>query len=119
MRERRQFLRKNMPQPEIILWSKIRRKQIKGYRFRRQYSVGSYVLDFYCPELQLAIEIDGESHDRADVVEYDRERQEEISQLGITFLRFTNVDIMKNLESVLRKIKEATESQKTNRVSVK
>ena len=115
MKERRQFLRKNMPQPEIILWSKIRRKQIADYRFRRQYSVGSYILDFYCPELKLAIEVDGESHIRTDVKEYDAQREEQIKQLGLTLLRFTNEDVTKNPNGVLQKIKETTESLRTNR----
>jgi very-short-patch-repair endonuclease len=57
-----QLLRKNMTNAEALVWSKIRDKQIEGSKFRRQYSVGQFVIDFYCTELKLAIEIDGDSH---------------------------------------------------------
>jgi very-short-patch-repair endonuclease len=59
---KRRMLRGNMPQAEIILWSKLKNKGFKGYKFRRQYSVGKFVIDFYCPRLKLAIEVDGKSH---------------------------------------------------------
>lgn len=69
MKERRQMLRRNMSEAEKILWSRIRRKQIEGCRFRRQYSADAYVFDFYCPEIRLDVEVDGESHNRPDVGE--------------------------------------------------
>ncbi len=74
-----------MPQAEAILWSQLQKRQVLGFKFRRQYGVGSYVLDFYCPEVKLAIEIDGNSHLREDAVEYDGTRQAEIEKLGIRF----------------------------------
>lgn len=77
-----------MTESETALWSKIRKRQVNGYRFRRQYSVGSYVIDFYCPELHLAVEIDGPSHDSSESRECDTRRTEEISGLGITIMRF-------------------------------
>jgi very-short-patch-repair endonuclease len=109
MKKRRQVLRRNMPKAEIILWSRIRRKQIDGYRFRRQYSVGSYILDFYCPELKLAIEIDGDSHFHHSAEEYDKYREEEIQQLGVQFIRFQNTEVYKNLNGVLQTIYEKIE----------
>jgi len=112
MKERRQVLRRNMPEAEVILWSRIRQKQIEGFRFRRQYSVGSYVLDFYCPELKLAIEVDGESHFHHGIEEYDKEREEEIKGLGIQILRFENNEIYKNLYGVLQMIDEKIASIK-------
>lgn len=112
MKERRQVLRRNMPEAEVILWSRIRQKQIEGFRFRRQYSVGSYVLDFYCPELKLAIEVDGESHFHHDIEEYDKEREDEIKGLGIQILRFENNEIYKNLYGVLQMIDEKIASIK-------
>ncbi len=112
MKYRRQVFRRNMPKAENILWSRIRLKQIGSYRFRRQYSVGTYVLDFYCPELKLAIEVDGESHFHSDAEEYDKERQEEIKGLGIDFLRFQNDDVYNNLNDVLQIIYEKIESIK-------
>ena len=113
LKERRQFLRKNMPKAEVILWSRIRRKQTGGCRFRRQYSVGSYVLDFYCPELKLAIEVDGDSHYRPGADEYDKDREESIRQLGIEFLRFQNTEVYQNLNGVLQTIYEKIELMKS------
>ena len=97
-----------MPKAEIILWSKLRRKQLQDERFRRQYSIGSYVVDFYCPSLKLAIEVDGDSHTDASMY-HDQERQEFIESYGIRFLRFTNDDVCENLEWVLDEIYETIE----------
>lgn len=107
MTERRQMLRRNMTQPEIILWSKIRRKQLDGFRFRRQYSVSEYILDFYCPELKVAIEIDGENHSRTEMKEYDFEREEIIKSFGISILRFTNKEVNDHIDNVLERIRDA------------
>ncbi len=105
-KEKRRLLRKNMPPAELILWSKLRSKSLNGCKFRRQYSIGTYIVDFYCPQLKLAIEIDGESHfiDGADT--YDRNRQTIIESFGISFLRFTNRDVYERLEGVIDKILE-------------
>ena len=102
----RKELRNNMTTAEVILWSKLKGKQLKGYKFRRQYSVDGYIVDFYCPKLRMAIEIDGSSHDGKEAKEYDKERQLQIENLGISFLRFTNQDIFKNLTKVLTKISD-------------
>ena len=59
---KRKLLRNNAPLPEIMLWSRLKSKQLGGYKFRRQFSIGRYVVDFYCPILKLALEIDGDSH---------------------------------------------------------
>src|SRR6266498_2836790 len=101
MKEKRRVLRKNMPPAEFILWSKLRSKSLNGCKFRRQYSIGTYIVDFYCPQAKLAIEIDGESHfvDGADT--YDRKRQAIIESFGVNFLRFTNIDIYERLEGVI------------------
>jgi very-short-patch-repair endonuclease len=95
-----------MPPAEFILWSKLRSKSLNGCKFRRQYSIGTYIVDFYCPQLKLAIEIDGESHfiDGAD--SYDRNRQAIIESFGVNFLRFTNTDVYERLEGVIDKILE-------------
>ena len=95
-----------MPEAEIILWSKLKGKQIYGYKFRRQYSVGSYVIDFYCPKLKLAIEVDGMSHFQPGSEERDNERQKYIENYGIYFLRYINTDIYENLEGVIEQIGE-------------
>lgn len=112
LRDRRKELRHTMPDAEIIMWSRLNRRQMLGHKFRRQYSVGSYVLDFYCPELKLAIEIDGDTHFRNGADEYDKVRQEEIEQYGIKFLRFMNTEVYHNLNGVLHTIYETTEEMK-------
>ena len=99
-KQKRRQLRKNMPKAETIIWEKIKSIQIEGCKFRRQYSVAEFILDFYSPELKLAIEIDGDSHFQEGAPEYDRERQEFIESTGIRFLRFTNDDIYSNLDGV-------------------
>jgi very-short-patch-repair endonuclease len=102
--ERRRALRNNMPKSEVVLWSKIKNRQIHGERFLRQYGVDQYVLDFYCPRLKLAIEVDGDSHFMPGAEEQDKARQEYIEALGIHFLRFINVDILENIDGVCQRI---------------
>jgi len=106
VKEKRRALRKRMPPAEVILWSKLRSKGLNGCKFRRQYSIGSYIVDFYCPQIKLVIEVDGDSHfvDGAD--SYDRNRQAIIESLGISFLRFTNRDVYERLEGVINTILE-------------
>ena len=96
-----------MPEAEVILWSKLKGKQIGGFKFRRQYSVGSYIIDFYCPSKKLAIELDGEGHFVGNKLASDQERQQWIEQFDIRFLRFTNDEIRANLDGVLDRIEEA------------
>ena len=103
-KEKRRLLRKNMPKAEVIMWSKLKQKQLLVYRFRRQYSVDSYVVDFFCPELKLTVEIDGTIHFKDGVEYYDSNRQKSIEQLGIKFLRFKNAEVFKNLNGVLEVI---------------
>jgi very-short-patch-repair endonuclease len=101
---KRQQLRRNMTKAEFLLWQKLRCKQLEGVKFRRQYGVNRFVLDFYCTELKLTIEVDGESHFLLGAQEYDQERQAFIESLGIRFLRFTNDEVYGNLEGVLERI---------------
>ncbi len=101
-KENRRKLRKNMTEAEAILWSKLKSKQINGYRFCRQTSVKNFIIDFYCSKLKLAIEVDGDLHYLTEeTIRYDKRRQKEIEKLGIKFLRFTNIEIYKNLNGVL------------------
>ena len=101
----RQTLRNSATPQEIILWSKVRKSQL-GYKFRRQHSIGSYIVDFYCPTKKLAIELDGSQHKQEKNKEYDADRSKNIESLGITILRFWNNDINKNIEGVIIKIKK-------------
>ena len=103
-KEKRRSLRQNIVKAEKIIWEKIRNRQIEDCKFRRQYSVDKFVIDFYNPILKLAIEIDGESHFYDGAAEYDRERQSYIESLGIKFIRFTNNDVYHNLDGVLESI---------------
>lgn len=108
--EKRKKLRNNMTKAEIILWSKLKHSQIRDLKFRRQHSIGPFILDFYCPKLRLAIEVDGPSHFEDGAQEYDEERQKYIESCNISFLRFTNSDIYKNLDGVLLKIQSTIPS---------
>jgi very-short-patch-repair endonuclease len=104
LKTRRRELRKRMTDAETLLWSKIQRCQLNGLRFRRQASIGPYIVDFYLPSVHLAIEIDGSIHDLPEIKEYDRNRQEEIEAANVTVLRFTNEDVMFNLNGILIEI---------------
>ncbi len=98
----RRYLRNNMVQVEIILWSRLKGKALLGLKFRRQHSIGNYILDFYCPSLKLGIELDGQTHENS--FDYDNKRQVYIESLGIRILRFNNIDIYNGLELVLEEI---------------
>jgi len=103
---RRKELRNNMPEAERKLWAQLKGKSLDGFKFRRQYGVGPYVLDFYCPEVKLGIELDGDSHYTKDAMEYDSIRQAQIESMGIKIIRFTNIEIDENLTSVLEGIQK-------------
>ena len=98
-----------MPSAEVIVWSRIQKKQLLGCKFRRQFSIGPVHCRFLFEELKLAIEIDGDSHFTTDSKAKDGSRQLFIEQHGIRFLRFTNVDVYKNLNGVLQSIYEMIE----------
>jgi very-short-patch-repair endonuclease len=106
LKDRRKELRRNQTEPELILWNRLKNKQCNGYRFLRQYSVGAYILDLYCPELRLGIEIDGGQHNEPEHIKYDLERTKFLSENNIKILRFWNSEIKDNLEGVYDKILE-------------
>ncbi|MDP4000661.1 MAG: endonuclease domain-containing protein [bacterium] len=102
---RRKFLRNNMPNPEKLLWYHLMSKNLKGYKFRRQYGVGNYILDFYCPGSRLGIEIDGDSHFLNSKVKfYDKDRDQFLKSQNIKVIRFTNSEVNENINSVLGEI---------------
>ena len=92
---KRQQLRAEMPVAEKLLWKHLRHQNL-GVKFRRQVSVGKYVVDFYCPSLHLAIEVDGASHAGDATQEYDEARQRAIESLGVRFVRVANEDVYRN-----------------------
>jgi very-short-patch-repair endonuclease len=106
MKNRRRQLRSEPTECEKILWQHIRKNQISGIRFRRQVSIGGYVMDFYAPSIKLAIEIDGSIHDKQK--EYDNFRQSGIETMGIRFLRFSNDQVSNEIDKVLQEILKAT-----------
>ena len=98
---RRRKLRKNMPPAEVFLWSKIRGKQLGGFKFRRQHGIGSYIVDFYCASAKLVVELDGESHYSDDNKRvYDKRRDGYVRSLGLRVVRFTNDQVFENVEAV-------------------
>lgn len=112
MAERRQELRTAMPPSERILWQHLKNKQLEGHKFRRQYSIGVYVVDFYCPVLKLAIEVDGSTHEGEEAGIRDAERQQYIEAFGIHFLRFTNAQVQTDHHAVLTAISQAVAERK-------
>ena len=97
-------LRRNMTEAERHLWAKIRMKQLNGYQFYRQKPVGDYIIDFFCPRAKLVIEIDGSHHFVGETIEYDRIRDDYLSGLGLRVLRFSNSEVMRNIEAVVNRI---------------
>ena len=97
-REQRKTLRNNATLAEVLLWKLLKRRQTGGWKFRRQQSIGPYILDFYCPELRLGIELDGSSHDHK--YEYDEERSSFLCLQGITVIRYQNEQVYNNPQQV-------------------
>lgn len=103
-KEKRKKLRHNMTKAEKILWINLRKRQLAKYKFRRQFSVLGYIIDFYCPALKLAIEVDGDYHLWEEVEAYDEKRQKNIEYFGIKFLRFSNDQVFSNIDKVVDNI---------------
>jgi len=99
---KRKVLRNNSPFCERLLWKHLKGSQM-GYKFRRQYGFDSYVVDFYCPDKRVVVEIDGPSHD----IQLDKIRQSQIESLNIKFLRFINDQVLYEREIVLEVIKRS------------
>jgi len=97
-------LRNNSTYAEVLLWNQLKNKKLKGYDFHRQKPILNYILDFFCHELYLAIEVDGITHDTENQQVKDKARQSEIEALGITFLRFDDMDIKTQMDGVISQI---------------
>ena len=102
----RKQLRNDATQAEKMLWYKLKNNQLAGRKFRRQHSVGNYILDFYCPEERLAIELDGEHHENDMQKDYDQKRTEFLNRLKITVIRFKNTDVIFGRDPIIKKILE-------------
>ena len=102
---RRRELRKNQTKQKEILWKHIRNRKL-GFKFKRQYSMGGYVLDFYCPEIKLVIELDGSQHFAKENFSYDQDRTDFLKILGCRVLRIRNLELEQDLQKILLEIKE-------------
>lgn len=102
--QRAKILRQEATEAECVFWEAVRGRRCGGLKFRRQHAVGQFILDFWCPEHRLLVELDGGIHDRADVAAHDREREAWIRRYGVRILRFRNEEVLTNLETVLQTI---------------
>ncbi|MBA3533865.1 MAG: endonuclease domain-containing protein [Ardenticatenales bacterium] len=112
IQKRARELRQQMTGAEAKLWERLRRDGVGGLRFRRQHPFGPYIFDFFCRELNLVIEVDGNVHTDSLQKENDLERDEQCRAQGLTVLRFTNEQILNDLDHVLQTILTLSRSQK-------
>jgi very-short-patch-repair endonuclease len=103
-------LRSNMTDAEQLIWSKIRRKQIRDCHFYRQKNIGKYIVDFYCSKGKLIIEVDGGQHYEKEGIKKDRERDDYRQDLGLTVLRFSDLDVLRNIDGVVQRVYEHLKS---------
>ena len=96
-----QHLRRNMTEAENRLWSRLRRKQLKGYQFYRQKIIGKYIVDFYCPRANLVIELDGGQHYSETGKAKDKARDDVLAVMGVKVLRFSDKDVFENIGAVV------------------
>lgn len=107
--ENARYLRKVQTTAEKKLWQALRNGKVCNLKFRRQHAFDNYILDFYCHNIKLAIEVDGEVHNDAEAAAYDKARTKNLNESGITVLRFTNDEVEKRMLSVIGKIKKWVE----------
>ena len=107
LKSRRRELRNNPTPAESSLWKCLQHRKLLGQKFRRQYSIGRYVVDFFCVECSLAVELDGALHNDVMRQEYDAERGAFLQKQGVEVLRFENREVFENIEGVLERIREA------------
>jgi very-short-patch-repair endonuclease len=103
----RKELRNSLTAAEAVLWQNLKGRQLLGKKFRRQISIGRYIVDFYCPEAGLVIELDGDRHFSITMDEYEARRTKYLEEEGLRIIRFENKELYDNLEGVLETIKEA------------
>ena len=97
-------LRNESTETEIYLWLKLKGKQMYGYDFHRQKPIDNYILDFFCYDLMLGIEVDGYSHEILEVYNKDIVKEKRMNELGITILRFSDFEVLRDMENVIRAI---------------
>ena len=107
---RRRELRRNSTRAEAFLWTVLRKSQLDGKKFRRQHSIGPYIVDFYCPECRVIVELDGAVHAGLLAAERDIRRTQFLKNLGMEILRYENEQVLKNRESVIESIRAVLRS---------
>ncbi len=100
------ILRRNMTLPELILWKRLKNKKLFNIKFRRQHPINIFIVDFYCHEYKLVIEIDGEIHNSDENREYDEGRTYELERYGLKVIRFTNEQVTFKIDSVIKQIQK-------------
>jgi very-short-patch-repair endonuclease len=103
-------LRRHQTEAELVLWERLRRRQLSGYKFRRQHPIGPYIADFYCSSEGLVVEVDGEIHDTTARREHDELRDRAMVDFGLKLVRVTNREVFEDIESVLSRIETALHS---------
>jgi len=102
--QRARELRKSQTSAESLLWEILRDRKFLGFKFRRQHQFGDYIADFYCRSAQLVIECDGSAHSGNEALHHDQERDAYMVNQGVRVLRFTNVQVLNDIEAVLSEI---------------
>ncbi len=105
--DRARQLRKETTEAEEKLWKRLRNRKFEGLKFRRQHPINQFIVDFYCHEKLLVVEVDGGIHNEIKVKERDEGREAELQNFGLTIIRFTNEEIMNDMKHVLEKLKAA------------
>ncbi|MEW5799212.1 MAG: DUF559 domain-containing protein [Bacteroidota bacterium] len=113
LKQRSRDLRNESTLSEVLLWKYLRARQMKGFQFNRQKPLGILIADFYCKQLNLVIEIDGNSHEGKE--QYDADRDIDLQKLGLTVLHFTDHEVKKNMRGVLMRIEEWIEENPPSR----
>jgi very-short-patch-repair endonuclease len=101
----RKKLRNNATKSEVYLWNFLQKSQLNGVKFRRQHSIGPYIVDFYSYKFNLAIELDGEVHEDVEMVKHDKIRDQFLARNSVKVLRFKNEELFENIDGVLQRIK--------------
>ena len=112
LKELAKRLRNNSTKSETILWQYLKGKQILGFDFHRQRPIDQFIVDFYCSELFLAIELDGYSHEQFEVAQKDKRKEERLKELGVYLIRFWDEEVCSDLDNVLRVIEIKVSDQK-------
>ena len=112
LKDRRRELRRNQTDAEKAFWARVRNKQFLGMKFFRQYSIGPYILDFYCPAIKLAVELDGGQHNQDENREYDAARSAYLRANGIEVIRYWNNEVLCEIDGVLTQLEQKVGSYK-------